>query len=321
LDLSSQRAPASPPVVSSSDPLPLLTINDLLWFLYLYPLRILSAFDPRSLIHPIGRLAEPFVQFRARKRREAVLRRMLAAQDAGMTRDQAPRIARQLIANSSLRMLDDLVLCQPSFARKLRCTGIEGLENLERGKSAGKGVIVLTAHFCACRIAKRYLATLGYPMLSVRDQIQRGDWWGRLGRRILEPRHAELLHAVIGEAVYAQDPGCTLEILRRLRSGGLVNIHFDGQSATRTTPWPFLGLPRRFSEGIFDLVRLSGCAVVPMLCLGRSTAFRVIFSPMLDIVKATGREAFIHANLPAFVQTIEKQIRDHPGEWEQWTSF
>jgi len=131
----------------------------------------------------------------------------------------------------------------------------------------------------------------------------------------------ELLQAVIWEAVYVQDRGSTLKILLRLRSGGLVSIHFDGHSGTRSRPWPFLGVPRRFSTGIFDLVRLSGCAVVPMLCLGRSTAFRVIFSSMLDIVKTPGREAFIRANLPIFVQTIEKQIRDHPGEWEQWTSF
>jgi hypothetical protein len=106
-------------------------LNDLLWFLYLYPLRALSAFDPRILIHPIGRLAEPFVQFRSRKRREMVTRRMLAAQGAGMTPDQAPRIAREFIANSTFRMLDDLVLSRPRFARKVRCTGIEGIEHLD----------------------------------------------------------------------------------------------------------------------------------------------------------------------------------------------
>ena len=307
---------------SPSDPetLPLLAGNDLLWFLYLYPLRVLSAFDPRILIHPIGRLAEPFIQFRSRKRREMVMRRMLAAQGAGMTRDQAPRIARQFIANSTFRMLDDLVLFQPRSANKLRCS-IEGIEHLERAKSAGKGVIVLTAHFCASRVGRRYLATIGYPMLSVRDQTPQLEWEGRLGRRILATRRMELLQALIGEAVYLKDPGSTLKIFGRLRSGGLVNIHFDGQSGIRTTPWPFLGLQRHFTTGIFDLVRLSGCAVVPMLCLGRSTSLRVILSPMLGIVKAPGREEFIRANLPTFVQTIEKQIRDHPAEWEQWVSF
>ena len=59
-----------------SDTVPLLAVNDLLWFLYLYPLRVLSAFDPRILIHPIGSLAEPFVQFRSRKPREMVMHRM-----------------------------------------------------------------------------------------------------------------------------------------------------------------------------------------------------------------------------------------------------
>jgi KDO2-lipid IV(A) lauroyltransferase len=282
---------------------------------------MLPALGPPGLTHFIGGLALPFIQLRARKRREMVARRMLAAQGVGVTPHGAPRMARQFIANSSFRMLDDLVLSRPSFARRLRCAGIDGLENLERAKSGGRGVIVLTAHFCASRMAKRYLAAIGYPILSVRDRIQPGDWWGRLGSRILEPRHRELLHAVMGEAVFVQDPGCTLEILGRLRSGGLVSIHFDGQSGTRTTLWPFLGLPRRFSTGIFDLVRLSGCAVVPMLCIGRSTAFRVVFSPMLDVVQAPGREAFIQANLPAFVGAIEEQIRDYPGEWEQWESF
>jgi lauroyl/myristoyl acyltransferase len=298
-----------------------LTVNDLLWFLYLYPLRMLSVVGGRGLIHGIGRLAEPFVQFLARERRNLVMRRMLAAQCAGITQDQALKIARQFIANSNFRMLDDLVLSSPSFQRMLRCEGVQGIEHLERAKSAGKGVIVLTAHFCACRIAKRHLATIGYPMLSVRDPRPPGDWWGRLGRRILEPRYIELLQAVIGEAVYVHDRGFTLKIVQRLRSGGLVNIHFDGQSGARAVQWPLLGVPRWFSTGIFDIIRLSGCAVLPMLCLGRSTAFRIVFGPMLDMVQVPERDEFVRANLPSFVQTIEQQIRDNPGEWEQWTSF
>ena len=158
-------------------------------------------------------------------------------------------------------------------------------------------------------------------MLTVRDQAPPGEWWGRLGLRMLEPRRMEILRAIGGEGVYTKDPGCTLKILRRLRSGGLVGVHFDGRSATGTTTWPFLGVARHFATGIFELVRLSGCAVVPMLCLGRSTAFRIAFSPRLDIVEAPGREACVRANLPAFVDTIERQVRDHPAEWEQWTSF
>ena len=315
--LLSRCEPAAPPSAPRLAGVPLLTVDDLLWFLYLYPLRVLAAFVPPGLTYSIGRL----FQFRVRKRRDMATRRMLTAQCAGISRDRVPQIADNFLANSAIRMLDDLVLSWPSFPKRLRCSGIQGLEHLERGRSAGKGVILLTAHFCAIRVAKRYLAAIGHPILTVRDQTQRGDWWGCFGRRILEPRRMEFLHAIIGESVYIQDRECTLKILRRLRSGGLVNIHFDGQSGTRTTPWSLLGTPRHFSTGVFDLVRLSGCAVVPMICLGRSSAFRIIFGPMLDIVQAPGRDEFIRANLPAFVQTIEKQILNYPEEWEQWMSI
>jgi hypothetical protein len=42
---------------------------------------------------------------------------------------------------------------------------------------------------------------------------------------------------------------------------------------------------------------------------------------MLDIVSAPGRDEFVSANLPAFVETIEKQIRDYPEEWQQWMTI
>ncbi len=305
------RVPSSPAVSG-----PFLTVDDFLWFLYLYPLRFLSAISPRSLLYSISRLS----WFRARKRRDAAARRMLKAQCPGIPRDRIPQIAGKFLANSAVRMLDDLVVSWPSYPRRLRCSEIEGLEYLERARSAGKGVILLTVHFCAIRIAKQHLGAIGYPILTVRDEIAEGDWWGRLGRRILAPRRVKFLQAIMGESVNVQDPGCVLKIAGRLRAGGLVNIHFDGLAGARTLPWPFLGGPRNFSTGIFDIVRLSGCAVVPMLCLGRSSDFRISFGPMLRIVQAPGRDAFIQANLPAFVETMEQQIVKHPEEWEQWMS-
>ena len=296
---------------------PLLTIDDLLWFLYLYPLRILSAIAPRRFLYPFGKLS----WFRARKRRDVAARRMLKARRPGMSDDQIRHIAERFLANSAVRMLDDLVLSWPSYARRLRCREIEGLDHLERARSGGKGVILLTVHFCAIRIAKQYLASRGFPILTVRDEIAEGDWWGRLGRRFLAPRRVEFLEAIMGESVNVQDRGCVLKIVGRLRSESLVNIHFDGLAGAKTTPRTFLGARRNFSTGIFDIVRLSGCAVVPMLCLGRSSDFRIVFGPMLEIVQPPGRDEFIGANLPAFVETMEQQILQHPEEWEQWMSI
>ena len=296
---------------------PIVTVDDFLWFLYLYPRRILAAVAPRSLRYPIGRLS----WFRARKRSEVVARRVRNAECTGIPKDQISRIAAAFLANSAIRMLDDLVVSWPSSLRRLRCSEIRGLEHLEQARSAGNGVILLTVHSCAIRIAKQYLSTVGYPILTLRDEIRQGDWWGRLGRRMLAPRRIKFLNAIMGESVYVQDRECVLKIVGRLRAGGLVNIHFDGKAGAKTVPWPFLGTRRHFSTGIFDIVRLSGCAVVPMVCLGRSSGLRIHFGPMLDIVRKPGRDEFIQANLPAFVETIEQQIVNHPEEWEQWISI
>ncbi len=296
---------------------PFITLDDLFWFLYLYPFRLLAALGVPKLIYRLGAL----FRFRVKQRVEVVAGRMLAAHGAGITSDRAPALARGMLANSKCRMLDDLILSWPGCAPKLRCTGIDGLEHLERAITSGRGVIVLTGHFCANRVAKRYLATHGYPMLTVRDRITVGDWWGRFGRRFLEPRRVQFLRSIAGEVIYVQDHAVALKILQRLRSGGLVFILLDGRSGTKSAVWPFLGVPRNFQTGVFEIIRLSGCAVVPMLSLGRSSGFRIKFGPALEVVTASGREEFVRANLPNFVRILENQIQEYPEEWEQWISF
>ena len=297
---------------------PLFTAHDLLLLLYLYPFRFFSALASRDLLYRIARAAEPFLQFHSREWKNTVTRRMLAAPGLDLTPDQAARIARRLVSNAAFRLMDDLVLSRPSFHAALSAGEVRGLEHLERASSAGNGVVLLTAHFYASRMARRYLATIGYPILTVRHQSPSEDLAGRLGQRMVQPRLVKFLHEVIRDEVYVQDPGCTLQILRRLRSGGLVNIHFDARHGARTVESWLLGVPRTFASGIFDIVRLSGCAVVPMLCLGRSKDLRIIFGPRLDIVDASGRDEFVAANLPSFVQTIENQIAENPEEWTLW---
>jgi len=317
------RGGAKPPTGRSPDTrlsgvrVPLYTAHDVLLWVYFYPIRILSAFVHRDVLYRLGKIAELVAQVHLRRWKRMVAQRMLAAH-SGITKDRAPHIVSRLVSNSVYHRLDDLILSRPGFHRVLFCTGIEGFDHLERAQSAGKGVLLLSGHFLATRLARRYLAHHGHPMLAVRNPAPNFRLAGRLSRRAVRPRLAELLHEVIGEEVFIDDPGCALKIFQKLRAGGLANIHFDGRAGGRPVEWPLMGIPRRFASGVFDIVRLSDCAVVPMLCVGRSTGFRILFSPMLDIVKAPTRDAFVAANLAAFVRSLEKQIIEYPDEWPLW---
>lgn len=298
-----------------ADHAPLCTANDLLWLLYLYPFRFLSVFVPRAFLYWVGKPAELLIQFRWRRRREKAARWIACA--CGLAPTQAACIARHAISNDILRQLDDLVLLRPSDRQTLHCTGIEGIQHVDQAIAAGHGVILLTAHFCVTRIAVRYLATLGYPVLTVQKQAPRKPSEGRLGH-MLRRRYVELRRRGNADMVDIQDAECSLKILQRLRAGGLVHMHVDALSPKTAVEGPFLGVAWRFPAGVFDFVRLSGCAVVPMLCLGRSAGFHVRFSPVLRVVRADSKEEFVNANLPAFTQGFERQIAEHPEEWRLW---
>ena len=301
--------------VSQADHVPLCTLNDLLWLLYLYPFRLVSVLVPRALLNWIGKPAELLAQFRWRRRREKAARWIASA--CGCTTDEAARTARKSISNDLSRQLDDLVLLRPLHRQKLHCTGIAGIEHLDQAVAAGNGVILLTAHFCVTRIAVRYLSTAGYPVLVVQKQTPRKPSEGRMGC-MLRHHYIQLRWLGHADVVDIEDGDCSLKILQRLRSGGLVHMHFDALSAKTAVEGRFLGVPWRFPVGVFDLARLSGCAVVPMLCLGRSTGLHIRFSPTLRVVRADSREEFVNANLSGFTEVFERQITEHPEEWRLW---
>src|ERR1700761_2178824 len=89
---------------SPSQSAPFLTLDDLFWFLYLFPLRMLSGLGLEPLLHGLGEL----FQFRVVQRAELTARRIRTAN--AIPEDQAPAIARRMLQNSKTRMLDDLML-------------------------------------------------------------------------------------------------------------------------------------------------------------------------------------------------------------------
>jgi lauroyl/myristoyl acyltransferase len=299
--------------------LPLVTLNDLLWLLYLYPIRFLARALPRWCLYAIATLSDPIVQFDARRRKARAV--PWIAQACGTTPSNARRIASQSLLNGMFRTLDELLLLRPSWEKILRCTDLDGIQHLESAIARGKGVVLLAGHFWANRLALRYLATKGHAALSVHNQRPTNKAAGRLGRLFLEPRFAQLQKRAYPDQVYIQDPDCGLRIMQRLRAGGLVAVKFDGLGKTKVIEQVFLGMPWRVPSGILEIVRLSDCAMVPMLCLGRSSGFRIRFDPMLEIDGASSREAFVAANVPRFLAVLERHITENPEEWRLWNNW
>ncbi len=155
-------------------------------------------------------------------------------------------------------------------------------------------------------------------MLSVRHGEPPDAQMGRLGSQWLQKRYVDFLHGVIRDEVFLQDPEFALKVLARLRSGGLVQVHIDALFSRDQVRLQFLGTHRRFPAGFLRFVRLSGCALVPMLCLGDSGRLAIRFEPPLRLIDGGSQEEFVMRNLPPLVGWLEMQIREHPDQWDAW---
>lgn len=298
---------------------PFFTPKDLLFFIYLLPFRMLAANLPVKVARRIGVFLVHIYSLLAISKKRAIEKRLtLAFQDSRGKRD-VQKLANQYIRHAGLKDIDDIVLNRLTKEDLLKCSQIKGLENVEAALSAKKGVILASGHFFANRLGKRLLNEIGYPVLSVRNNSpRRHPRFGRASSKYLKPRYVDFVNQVVKDYVVIQDKNCTLKILERLRREGLVNIHVDAGQSYHMMEYPFLGTKRFFPAGFLRIVYLTGAAVVPLLCIGNSSAFTIIFEKEVEFQQTSDQESFMFKNLAGLIGILESQIVQYPDQWALW---
>ncbi len=300
---------------------PLIALKDLFWLLYLGPLRLTARCLPCALFLRLGRGLVPLFQALTRRAQRQARQRWAALADRLPDGTDHRRLARHYIRGMVVRSLDDLVLARLARHGRIVCTAVVGQEHLEAALAGGRGAILLSPHFYASRVAKRWLAGQDRPVMSIRNRQPTRGSMGRLVGRQLQDCYVRFLEGVIGDEVFAQDPECSLKILRRLRQGGLVNVHLDGATSRDLTSLPFLDRARHFPHGFLEIARLAGAPVLPFVCLGDSHDLRIHFGPPFELAPANRPAEFAAANLPHLVAWLETVILQHPQEWELWSTL
>jgi lauroyl/myristoyl acyltransferase len=297
---------------------PLISPLDLTRLFYLYPLRFAARILPPQVFMGICESLIPLTAV-ARRRTLARAMRNLRATFPAATDHEIEGWASKAVTGALHRAFQDLVTPRLVAGNHLTEVNVMGLVHLEAARSQGRGVLVFSGHFFAGRLARRYLEAKGMPMLVTRVGRPSGRRASRIGRRLLQ-RSVRLVHEVIGDEIFVEEPGSSLRILRRLREGGLVNAHLDaGNRHELLSPTMHVGRAARREVGILEIVRLTRAPMVPVAWFGDWRNLTIEFLPPVELVDAPDRLSFVAANMPRVAATIDELIRRHPEQWEVFT--
>lgn len=306
----------APPLSEPAVRLPWATLKDFCWFTYLYPGRWVARISPKLLRLLLG-MAEPIFRRISSPAQREIAKGLATAFGDQMPPQERARIVRRYVGNAIRRAGDDLLMAEAR--EKVNCRSFAGREHLDSALSSGKGVLLISMHWYASRIARRYLASLGYPVMAVRNRYPPDKRMGRLGRNFLQPRFVELLHKVIQDEVFIQDPECSLKILGRLRANGMVDIHYDSHFSKQMLARSFLGHAESFPAGPLHLARISGCAVLPMLAVGHAGSLEIQIGRPFILDRNLAGEEYCRKCMPVLAQAMEAHVRRYPDQWELWT--
>ena len=226
----------------------------------------------------------------------------------GVSQARAGQIARRALVNFGMTYAEfmHLRVATPSEVRAY--SWIEGLEHIESGFAAGRGVILLTAHLGNWEVMGARAAQ-EFPLTVVARPTENAGVQGYIDR----------VRAAGGLGVISKfDNGrASLRVLKSNESLGILpDQHAGGEGLSL----PMFGQPTRVWSAIARLALLSGARVVPAFGV-RQTPFladgRIVakVSAGWNVEKSADKNAAILAGTKRTVSELEKIIAAHPDQW------
>jgi Kdo2-lipid IVA lauroyltransferase/acyltransferase len=181
----------------------------------------------------------------------------------------------------------------------------EGYEHLDRALAAGKGTIIIAAHFGNWELMAGHGALKGYPGTGIARKI----YLEHYDQLIVNLRKKMKL-----ETIYRHEhPRRILEALHQNRMlGFVVDQAIDD---VEQIPVQFFGRPAWTPVAPVRFARATGAAMIPVFMIREGLKHRIVVEPPIPLVETGDRKADIAANTQAWVAVQERYIRRYPHLW------
>jgi phosphatidylinositol dimannoside acyltransferase len=221
---------------------------------------------------------------------------------------RARRGASALLRHFAFYWVDLFRFGQLPVERAEELADIRGFENVERAYEAGKGVLILTAHYGVYEMGS---LLLGHDKPT--SVVFVSDKFGDVERFRASFRTLAQVEAI---AIEPDAIWSSLPVLRALRAGRLVAMQGDRDFGGPGIPATFFGERVRFPRGPFLVAMLTGAPIVPTFIRYTSDyAFESSIHPPIVMPSTGDRERDLATAVQQWAAVLESEVRAHPTQW------
>jgi len=239
-----------------------------------------------------GRLAYRLLSTARRRTQEHI--KMVLGLGGEELKELSERVFREFGANV-VEFLRLRVLLEKGLDGLVRA---EGLENLDRALSEGRGAIAITGHLGNWELLGAYLAGKGYPVYVVGRKL----FDERIDRFVVGYREMAGVHNV----PRGEDARTLLRVLRR---GKVLGLLMDQDTKVQGTFVPFLGKVAYTPSGPVKLAMRTGSPIVPMALYREGEGYRLVVLPPIQPPED------VEEGLRMCNEALEHLILTHPEQW------
>lgn len=241
------------------------------------------------------------------KQRKIALDSLSIAFGKEKSRPEIEKIAKDCFIYMAKSAVELMFVMDKPFVLKER-TDIIGRENLDKALAAGRGVILVSAHFGNFPLLLGRLAIDGYKaggiMRPMRD--------ARVEKIFIEKRNKFGV-----KTIYSQPRNeCVNNTILALRNNELVFIPIDQNFGTAGVFVNFFGKKAATATGPVILAQRTKAALIPCFILRQAgDRHKIIFEPALQLLEGRDSQETILVNIQRLTDIIESYIRKYPAEW------
>jgi Kdo2-lipid IVA lauroyltransferase/acyltransferase len=195
---------------------------------------------------------------------------------------------------------------RPGFYRTI--TRIQNPQVLDQALKAGKGVILVSAHFGNFPLMLAKLSLEGYKTSVIMRPLKEG--------RVEEIFEAERGRIDIETILSLPRRACVESAIRSLRNNRALLIPLDQNFGSGGIFVNFFGAQAATATGPVVLAQRTGAAIVPCFIIRREDdTHDIIFEPQIDLEKGASEQETIAINIQKITAIIESYIRKYPAQW------